>query len=101
MSFPVPGTPNGWWWGSDVPSCGDADRYVEVTRSSVVESGFKKVGPRTAEYGSWLVTCEDGDLDFDPRLWWLPASQIAFRSHTSVAGRGEAVDKLLAGVTFS
>jgi hypothetical protein len=100
VSTPDPGAPNGWWWGSDVPSCGDGGTYVEVTKSTVVESGFKPLGPRTAEYGKWLVSCRNGDLNFDPRVWWLPTSQLAFRARSTVAGRGAAVDRLLAGVTF-
>jgi hypothetical protein len=52
-------------------------------------------------YGYWRVTCENSDLDFDPRLWWLPTSMIAFREHSTTAGAGEAVDRILAGVTFA
>jgi hypothetical protein len=100
VSNPAPGEPNGWWWGSDVPSCGDETASSPVTRSTVVQKGFRKVGPKNAAYGSWLVSCQDGDLNSDPRLWWLPASQIAFRQRTTVARSGEAVDRILAGVTF-
>lgn len=101
VSTPEPGKDIGWWWGSDVPSCGDADTYVPVTKSTVVEKGFKPVGPKNAVYGSWLVSCQNSDLDFGPRLWWLPTSQIAFRNRSTGAGAGEAVDKILAGVTFA
>jgi hypothetical protein len=100
VSTPDPGAPTGWWWGSDAPSCGDADSNVKVARSTVVETGFRKIGPKTAEYGSWQVSCRDSDLDFEPRLWWLPTSQLAFRARSAMAGRGRAVDLLLAGVTF-
>ena len=101
VSTPAPGESAGWWWGSDVPSCGGPNDASAVTRSSVVEKGFKKVGPKTAQYGSWLVSCQNSDQDFAPRLWWLPSSQIAFREHSTVAGSGAAVDRILAGVTFS
>jgi hypothetical protein len=101
VSNPAPGEPNGWWWGSDVPSCGSGADTSPVTTSKVVAKGFKPVGPKTAAYGSWLVSCQNPDLNFDPRMWWLPTSQLAFREHDTVAGAGEAVDKLLAGVTFS
>ncbi|HEY6744323.1 MAG TPA: hypothetical protein VI357_01265 [Mycobacteriales bacterium] len=100
VSTPAPGEPNGWWWGSDVPTCGSGSDTSPVTTSKVVEKGFKPVGSKTAAYASWLVSCQNPDLDFDPRMWWLPKSQVAFREHDTVAGAGEAVDKLLAGVTF-
>lgn len=101
VSTPAPGAEFGWWWGSDVPTCGDADDASPVRKSTVVEKGFKKIGPKTAQYGSWLVSCENSDQDFDPRLWWLPTSQLAFRERTTVAGTAAAVDTLLAGVTFA
>ncbi len=101
VSNPAPGEPNGWWWGSDVPSCGSGSDTSPVTASKVVEKGFKPVGNKNAAYASWLVSCQNGDLDFDPRLWWLPTSQLAFRERSTGAGSGTAVDKILAGVTFT
>lgn len=101
VSNPAPGEPDGWWWGSDVASCGTGSDTSPVATSKVVEKGFKKVGSKTAAYASWLVTCQNPDQNFDPRMWWLPTSQLAFREHDTVAGGAEAVDKLLAGVTFS
>jgi len=101
VSTPAPGEDKGWWWGSDVPSCGSGDDTSPVKTSKAVDKGFKKVGPKTAVYGHWQVTCENSDLDFDPRLWWLPTSMIAFREHSTTAGAGEAVDRILAGVTFA
>ncbi|CAA9285348.1 MAG: hypothetical protein AVDCRST_MAG41-3936 [uncultured Corynebacteriales bacterium] len=100
VSTPAPGEEYGWWWGSDAPSCGDSGQVSAVTRSAVTEKGFKKVGPKTAAYGRWAVSCADATKDFAPRLWWLPTSQLALRQRGSAAGTGEAVDKLLAGVTF-
>ncbi len=100
VSIPAPGAQQGWWWGSDVASCGNGGETSPVTASTVVDKGFRKVGPKTAAYGSWRVTCENSDLDFDPRLWWLPTSMIAFRQHSAAAGSAQAVDKLLAAVTF-
>jgi hypothetical protein len=101
VSNPAPGEPDGWWWGSDVPSCGSGSDSSPVTVSKVVEKGFKPVGSKTAAYASYLVSCQNSDQDFDPRVWWLPTSQVAFRQHDTVAGAGAAVDKVLAGVTFS
>lgn len=101
VSNPAPGEPDGWWWGSDVPSCGSGTDVSAMTASKVVEKGFKPVGPKHAAYASYLVSCQNPDQDFDPRVWWLPTSQVAFREHDTVAGAGDAVDKLLAGVTFS
>lgn len=100
VSTPDPGAETGWWTGSDVPSCGNSTTYVEVTRSTPRRSGFAKVGDRTAEYGEWSVTCVKRDLDFAPRVWWLPSSQIVFRQLDSSGDTGAAVDRLLAGVTF-
>jgi hypothetical protein len=95
---PNPGGQYGWWWGSDVPSCGSAGS--PVTRETVVTKGFKPVGAKQAAYASYLVSCQDSDLDFDPQIWWLPTSQIAFRQRTTVAGTSEAIAPILAGVTF-
>jgi hypothetical protein len=100
VAGPAPGAPNGWWWGSDVPSCGSGSDGGPVAVSTVVEKGFKRVGPKNAAYAHWTVTCQNPDQNFDPRMWWLPTSKIAFREHDSVAGAAAAVDKLLDGVTF-
>lgn len=101
VSGPAPGQSQGWWWGSDAATCGSGDKTGPIKASTVVDNGYKKVGTKTAVYGYWRVTCADSNLDFDPRLWWLPTSQIAFREHSTVGGAGEAVDKILAGITFS
>jgi hypothetical protein len=100
VSDPAPGQPNGWWWGSDAPSCGSGETAGPIARSTVVDKGFRKVGPKTAVYAQWQVSCQNADLDFDPRVWWLPTSKIAFREHSTAAGADVAVDHLLAGVTF-
>jgi hypothetical protein len=101
VSNPAPGAPNGWWWGSDVPSCGSGSDVSPVTKSTVLQTGFRKVGEKNAAYGHWKVSCQNSDLDLDPRLWWLPTSQIAFRERSTAAGAGEAVDAILAGVRFT
>jgi hypothetical protein len=100
VSDPAPGQPNGWWWGSGAPSCGSGENVAPVARSTVVDKGFRKVGPKTAAYAQWQVNCQNADLDFEARLWWLPNSKIAFREHSTSAGADEAVDRILAGVTF-
>ena len=100
MSDPAPGAPDGWWWGSGAPACGDGTDAGPVARSTVVDKGFRKVGPKTAAYAHWQVSCQNADQDFDPRLWWLPTSKIAFREHSTAAGADQAVDRILAGVTF-
>ena len=64
-----------------MPSCGSGGDASPVTHSTVVENGFRKVGSKTAAYAHWRVTCQNADQDFDPRLWWLPKSMIAFREH--------------------
>jgi hypothetical protein len=101
VSNPAPGAPNGWWWGSDVPSCGSGSDVGPVTKSTVLQSGFRKVGEKNAAYGTWKVSCQNSNLDFDARLWWLPTSQIAFRQRSTAAGAAEAVDAILAGVRFT
>lgn len=101
VSNPAPGDPAGWWWGSDVATCEKGDTFSAVAKTTVVTKGFKPVGPKNAAYGSWLVTCENADLNFDPQIWWLPASQLVFRQRSTVAGTSEAVAPILAGVTFS
>lgn len=103
VSTPDPKADAGWWWGSDVPNCDPSgNAYVPVTRSTKVAGpATRPVGTKTALYGTWLVSCQGGDLDFDPRLWWLPTSQVAFYERTTVAGSGEAVDTLLRGVRFA
>lgn len=100
LSVPEPGAQYGWWWGSDVPGCEGGGQTSEIARETVVRKGFEKVGPKNAAYASYLVACKNSDLDFDPQIWWLPTSQVAFRQHSSVAGTDEAVDPILAGVTF-
>jgi hypothetical protein len=100
VSDPAPGQPNGWWWGSGAPSCGTGESTDPIARSTVVDKGFRKVGPKTALYAHWQVNCQNADLDFGPRLWWLPTSKIAFREHSTAAGADAAVDRILAGVTF-
>lgn len=103
VSTPDPAAEFGWWYGSDVPNCDPTGgAYVPVTRSAKVPGpATKPVGPKTALYGSWLVSCQDSDLDFDPRLWWLPTSKLAFVERSTVAGSGEAVDALLRAVRFA
>jgi hypothetical protein len=72
VSDPAPGEPNGWWWDSGAPSCGSGGAVSAVTRSTVVEKGFRKVGSKNAAYAYWQVTCQNPDQNLDPRLWWLP-----------------------------
>jgi hypothetical protein len=66
-----------------------------------VQTGFRKVGPKNAVFGRWTVSCQKPDLDFTPRLWWLPTSQIAFRERSTATGADGAVDAILAGVRFT
>ncbi len=100
VSDPAPGAPDGWWWGSGAPACGDGTAAGPVARSTVVDKGFRKVGPKTAAYAHWQVNCQNAGQDFNPRLWWLPHSKIAFREQSTAAGADQAVDRILAGVTF-
>jgi len=99
VSDPAPGAPDGWWWGSGAPACGDGTDAGPVALSTVVDKGFRKVGPKTAAYAHWQVNCQNAAQDFEPRLWWLPNSKIAFREQSTAAGADQAVDRILAGVT--
>lgn len=100
LSDPEPGAQYGWWWGTDVPGCEAGGQVSPIARETVVTKGFRPVGPKNAAYASYLVSCRNPDLDFDPKIWWLPTSQVAFRQRSGVAGTDEALAPVLAGVTF-
>ena len=83
----------------------DADAYAKghilgAKSIPLVELGRRAADLQKHKAKAVIVSCQNGDLDFDPRVWWLPTSKIAFREHSTAAGADEAVDHLLAGVTF-
>jgi hypothetical protein len=100
VSDPAPGQPNGWWWGSDAPSCGTAETPARSPAARSWTRGSARSVRRPPVYAQWQVSCQNADLDFDPRVWWLPTSKIAFREHSTADGAAAAVDRILAGVTF-
>jgi len=47
-------------------------------RVDLVDTGFRPVGDRTAEFRFWKSSCPDGDVKVEEhRAWLLPTSQIA------------------------
>jgi hypothetical protein len=97
--------PFGWYTGTDVPTCITAasppGEAAEATGSNLLESGFKPVGPKKAEYGRWQVTCKDLTQNNQVRMWWLPTSKILVVEYGAFPGWDEKMDTLLAGATFS
>ncbi|GAB3162435.1 hypothetical protein [Amycolatopsis sp. NPDC004378] len=105
LNLPSSKRPFGWYTGTDVPTCitpasppGDGS---EATGSNLVESGFKPIGPKKAEYGHWQVTCKDASQNHEVRMWWLPTSKILVVQYGTSAGRDAATDAMLAAATFS
>lgn len=105
INLPSAKRPFGWYTGTDVPTCitassppGDA---AEATGSDLVDSGFKPIGPKTAEYGKWQVTCKDASRNNQVRMWWLPTSKILVVEYDASADWDAKVDAMLAAATFS
>jgi hypothetical protein len=105
INLPSAKRPFGWYTGTDVPTCITAasppGEAAEATGSNLLESGFKPVGPKTAEYGRWQVTCKDETQNNQVRMWWLPTSKILVVEYGSFPGWDAKMDTLLAGATFS
>ncbi|MFJ9785364.1 hypothetical protein ACIRSS_37730 [Amycolatopsis sp. NPDC101161] len=105
INLPSAKRPFGWYTGTDVPTCitpaSPPGQAAEATGSNLVESGFKPIGPKTAEYGRWEVTCKDETQNNQVRMWWLPTSKILVVQYGAFEGWNEKMDALLAGATFS
>lgn len=105
INLPSAKRPFGWYTGTDVPTCITAasppGQAAEATGSNLVESGFKPIGPKTAEYGRWEVTCKDATQNNQVRMWWLPTSKILVVQYGGHQDWNEKMDTLLAGATFS
>jgi hypothetical protein len=105
INLPSAKRPFGWYTGTDVPTCitaasppGDA---AVATGSDLLESGFKPIGPKKAEYGKWQVTCQDATQNNQVRMWWLPTSKILVVEYGASADWDAKMDTLLAGATFA
>ncbi|MEU0791380.1 hypothetical protein ABZ342_15035 [Amycolatopsis sp. NPDC005961] len=105
INLPSAKRPFGWYTGTDVPTCitatsppGDAP---VATGSDLLDSGFKPIGPKKAEYGKWQVTCEDATRNNQVRMWWLPTSKILVVEYGSAADWDAKMDAMLASATFS
>lgn len=105
INLPSAKRPFGWYTGTDVPTCitaasppGDA---AVATGSDLLDSGFKPIGPKKAEYGKWQVTCEDATQNNKVRMWWLPTSKILVVEYGSSESWDAEVDAMLAAATFS
>jgi len=105
INLPSATRPFGWYTGTDVPTCITAasppGQAAVATGSNLLESGFKPVGTKKAEYGRWQVSCEDATQDNQVRMWWLPASKILVVEYGAFEGWDAKMDTLLAGATFA
>ncbi|UOZ10991.1 hypothetical protein [Amycolatopsis sp. WQ 127309] len=105
LNLPSAKRPFGWYTGTDVPTCITAasppGEAATATGSTLVESGFKPVGTKNAEYGRWQVSCEDATQNNEVRMWWLPTSKILVVEYGAFAGWDAKMDTLLTGATFS
>lgn len=60
------------------------------TNVNTVESGFRPVGDRTAEYRNWSVTCPNGTTE-GHRAWLLPQSKIALYERCRMDAVGDII----------
>lgn len=74
-----------WWQGTDPAPCpGGSGSTVSTTDYGLpvgdelgpVDRGFASVGDHTAVYDRWAVECRFSGLEYSPRTWHLPDSQI-------------------------
>lgn len=95
----------GWHTGTDVPTCITAasppGAASEAIGSDLVDSGFRPIGPKKAEYGQWQVTCRNASQNNVVRMWWLPTSKILVVEYGAVPGLDAKMDAMLASATFS
>jgi hypothetical protein len=104
INLPSTQRPFGWYPGTDVPTCitpaSPPGEAAEATGSELIESGFKPIGPKKAEYGHWRVTCKDETQNNEVRMWWLPTSKILVVQYGAFPGWNAKMDTMLAGATF-
>jgi hypothetical protein len=83
--------------GTDVSPCTTAPDDALEGGHTLVKGGFAKVGPKTAHYRAWRVTCVSSDgtqpagKPYIQRIWYLPKSQILVVDEWSTPGLAEAL----------
>jgi hypothetical protein len=116
-SLPDLASPTGWDDGTDVEMChapaqpGPPPPRVEVSADGSwyapwsgqpLSTGFVDLAERRAATGRWQVTCPiDPAQQFLPRLWWLPASKVAFEELRSGSDIDVTVDAIVTSADLS
>jgi hypothetical protein len=83
--------------GTDVSPCTTAPDDALERDHRLAKGGFAKVGPKTAHYRAWRVTCVSSDGNqpagkpYVQRVWYLPKSQILVVDEWSTPGLAEAL----------
>ena len=83
--------------GTDVSPCATAPDDALEGDHRLAKGGFAKVGPKTAHYRAWRVTCvassgnQPAGKPYVQRIWYLPKSQILVVDEWSTPGLAEAL----------
>ncbi|MGW1994695.1 serine/threonine-protein kinase [Embleya sp. NPDC001921] len=92
---------SGWVWQGDAWCRGAIPRGTSLTTSStIVERGFRPVGPKTADYRRWSAGCDNGST-YHPRVWWLPITKLSIETFAMPPSLDAAVDRIAASFDFS
>ncbi|MFE2949589.1 hypothetical protein ACFXHK_21475, partial [Embleya sp. NPDC059267] len=83
-------------WGGGQPPRGTA----MTTSSTIVERGFRPVGPKTADYRRWSAGCDNGST-YHPRVWWLPVTKLSVETFAMPPNLDATVDHIVASFDFS
>ena len=89
--------PDGIAHGTDVSPCTTAPDDGLERGHTLTKGGFAKVGPKTAHYRAWRVTCvstegtQPAGKPYVQRVWYLPRSRILVVDEWSTAGLAEAL----------
>ncbi|MFI1378130.1 serine/threonine protein kinase [Embleya sp. NPDC020886] len=92
---------SGWVWQGDAWCRGVVPRGTAMTTSStIVERGFRPVGPKTADYRRWSAGCDNGST-YHPRVWWLPVTKLSVETFAMPPNLDATVDHIVASFDFS
>ncbi|MFF7242908.1 serine/threonine protein kinase [Embleya sp. NPDC008237] len=92
---------SGWVWQGDAWCRGAIPRGTAMTTSStIVERGFRPVGPKTADYRRWSAGCDNGST-YHPRVWWLPVTKVSIETFAMPPSLDATVDRIVASFDFS
>ncbi|MFI6583864.1 serine/threonine-protein kinase [Embleya sp. NPDC050493] len=92
---------SGWVWQGDAWCRGAIPRGTAMTTSStIVERGFRPVGPKTADYRRWSAGCDNGST-YHPRVWWLPVTKVSIETFAMLPSLDATVDRIVASFDFS